>query len=145
MTTYGPFYPTTVTTFADGGSPWTHPENAAGTPDGDAATVTVPPDEASDFLLATGFVPLLPAGVTVTGVTFQFQGLNAALSQGWNVSDARLATSGVPGPDDNYSSNGQELSWEVTAVPEGVALKMYTAGTSVPAAVEAIALFVDVA
>lgn len=68
MTTYGPYYPASVSAVNDGGTPWQDVNNAAGQPDGQKATSTIVGEGGTQLLRFRDFATQVPAGSTVKRV-----------------------------------------------------------------------------
>lgn len=148
-TTYGPFYPSSVASSPNGGTPWASPGNAAGLPNGSKTTCNLGSSEgASDLLVATEYSASVPQNATVRRVRFAVDP-EGAITGAFNPSTKDMIGAGGPV---ELSQNAGTLRAEDDIAPTpaqinssgfGLSLSVYgQSGGTVE--VESLALFVDV-
>lgn len=142
MTTYGPFYPSSVVN-GDGGG-WSNPGNAAGVPNSTSATATIGSDEATGPLVATGYGVTLPSGAVIEKVRIV---PSPVIPSGLNPSSQMLTRGDDLSFDGDAgfrfdNTSGEPLSAEDVA-NIGVSFGIYNSGSSVGVSVESVPLYVD--
>lgn len=146
MTTYGPFYPSSVVNDG-GGVAWANPGNAAGVPNASSATATIGSDEATSALRATGYAIQLPVNAVIQQLRFV---PSPAVPIGLNPS-AYALTRGDDlsfNGEDGFSFDNSEAAEPLTAediASIGWLYGIYNAGDSRGVSVESLPLYVDVA
>lgn len=89
MTTYGPFYPSSLVNESQGGSPWTI--------SGGVASASISGEGVTDFLKATGFSANVPTGATILQARLELS--QTPQSQGLDISEQYT----INGPGDAYN------------------------------------------